>query len=148
MKNYTCAICGMEHFTLDGYLACVSKCGEELKKQKENKRLEEVNAALNRVKQAKDYYEKQLVEFKEKYPEEYKLNFGTKDTEKCNCKHKSANNDGLDNWLDDITTISCEINEKGKPVIKTNGKEVTNEFVKDLFNDPELKYVGKLLGLI
>ena len=86
MVDYTCGICGTQYTKLDNYVKCVTKCGAELKAVREEeakkKRLEEINMALNKVKQAKSYYEEQLALFAEKYPEEYMLNFGIKDIEK------------------------------------------------------------------
>ena len=79
---YKCAICGNEYNGLDEYMECVKQCGAKLKEKEEaektQKRMEEINAALNRVKQAKTYFENQLAQFKEKYPVEYDLNFGDK----------------------------------------------------------------------
>ena len=78
-EKYVCDLCGKTHYELDGYVKCVVECGEKLKKleeeEKNKKYLEEVNAAINGVKQAKAYYEQKLNEFKEKYPAEYELNF-------------------------------------------------------------------------
>lgn len=71
--KYKCSICGKEYSNLDNYLKCVSNCVET--KKKSNERLNEINAALNGVKQAKLYYEQKLKEFKENYPDEYKINF-------------------------------------------------------------------------
>lgn len=89
MNKYICSICGKGYNDLSLYLNCVRDCGYELekklKKEKEEaakreaeskKCAEEVNAALNGIKQAKAYYEQKLNEFKEKYPEEYVMNFG------------------------------------------------------------------------
>lgn len=144
MKNYTCGICGTEHKNRDSYLKCVTNCVAKEKiaeSEAKKKRLEEVNAALSKVKAAKSYYEEQLVLFKEKYPEEYKMNFGTEN--ECNCKASKHSH-----TVPEVFTLSYEDNGKDKPVIKANGKEITDDFVKGLFNDPELKYVGKLLDLL
>ena len=70
---YTCEICKREYDSVWEYAACVSKCSEKLKKKEEAKRLEEANAALNKVKQAKAHYQEQLDNFKKKYPTEYKM---------------------------------------------------------------------------
>ena len=85
-EKYVCGICGKSYTDLDEYLDCVSKCGEKFKKERENKRLEEINAAINGVKQAKIYYEQKLKEFKEKYPEEYDMNFGSESSNDCDAK--------------------------------------------------------------
>lgn len=146
MKNYICGICGTEHTDLDSYLKCVSKCGADWKAkeeaEKQQKRLEEVNAALNRVKAAKTYFEEQLADFEKKYPEEYKLNFKTK----CgNC------NDWLSPIDEDdkptVSTFSYEDNGKDEPIIKAkvNGKDVDP---KTLWDDPDTEWLAKLLGII
>lgn len=145
-EYYTCAICGFKYDDLDSYLACVHNCGEKLKeKQKaeeKQKRLEEVNAAINRVKEAKKYFEEQLAEFEKKYPEEYEMNFATEGS--CNCKALKQQSVSAP----EVLTLSYEDNGNGKPIIKANGRKVTDDFVKDLFEDPDMKYVGKLLGLL
>lgn len=136
MKTYTCAICGKEHEDRDRYLACVTNCIAKEKiaeSEAKKKRLEEVNVALSKVKAAKAYYEEQLAEFEEKYPEEYKMNFGARDTEKC------------DDDEQEVFTFSYEDNGKDKPVIKANGKDVTPE---TLFSDPDVKYLAQLLGIL
>ena len=141
MKEYVCNICGKVYYDVDSYFDCVSNCRKSLKAEEKQKRLEEINAALNKVKQAKAYYEEQLALFKTKYPEEYDFNFGTTQE---------------DDWLADFTKdespnrimLSCESDGKGRPVLKANGRQVSDEFVKDLFDDPEMKYIGKMLGLI
>ena len=150
MKEYVCGICGTSYYDLDSYMKCVTKCGSELKAQKEaeekQKRMEEVNAALNKVKQAKAYYEEQMALFEEKYPEEYKMNFGARDTE------RNALEDDLGDWLADlssdkkpsITTVSYEDNGKDKPTIKVNGK-ITD---KNLADDPETRWIARMLGLV
>ena len=146
-EKYVCGICGTEYNTLDLYLDCVSQCGEKLKKEREEaenkKRLEELNAALNGVKQAKEYYEQRLEEFKEKYPEEYKLNFAS---EGCHgdCKCKS-------NEKDSPKKIEVKMTNDGKESkidAKVNGKKVDDDYIKKLFDDPETRYFAKMLGLI
>lgn len=80
-EKYVCDLCGTTHYDLDEYVNCVTKCGKKMKElEKEKiaqKRLEEVNAAIIDVKQAKELYEQKLKEFKEKFPKEYELNFAT-----------------------------------------------------------------------
>jgi hypothetical protein len=143
MKNYTCAICGTEHFNLDSYLKCVAKCGETLRAnnraEEEKKKLEEVNNYLTQIKKAKIYYENLLVEFQMKYPEEYKMNFGKSIT--TDDDSKLTYDEDVDTWVKEsgVFTFSYEDNGKDKPVIKANGKDITN--------DPELNYIVKLLGL-
>ena len=128
--KFVCSVCGKEYNNLDSYLECVSECVSEVKAMREaeeqQKRLEEVNAALNRIKAVKKNYEKLLDDFEKKYPEEYKMNFWEEDTDcKCDCKE--------DNYV--------------KPIIKgkVNGKEVSPE---TLFSDPDVKYLAQLLGIL
>ena len=143
MKNYTCAICGKQHDSLEAYLSCVNKCGEKLKRKEEEKakqkRLEEINAALNRVKEAKKYFEEQLADFEKKYPEEYKINFG-KENKECKCHCKDTKEDEPS-----VYTFSYEDNGKDKPIIKANGKEVSLE---TLLSDPDAKYLVELLEIL
>ena len=147
MKEYVCNICGKVYYDVDSYFNCVSNCCKEVKESAKQKRLEEINAALNKVKQAKAYYEEQLDLFKTKHPEEYNYNFGT-------VQSSDAEDDDSNDWLAEFDkvpkgiTISVENDGKGKPTIKANGKAVSDEFTKDLFNDPEMQFIGKMLGLI
>lgn len=141
MKTYTCGVCGTEHVNVNDYAICVSKCVEELKQkqeaEKKRKRLEEVNAALNKLKAAKAYYEEQLDIFKEKYPEEYKLNFGAIDTEEdVNLKKKESKR----------STISIGDSVKNKPINRViiNGKDATPE---TLFTEDDWEYFAKLFKL-
>ena len=141
-KRYTCGICGAVHIGLDDYLKCVSTCGAKLQKEKEEaekkKRMEELNASLNRVKQAKAYFEQQLKEFENKYPEEYKLNFGN-----CTCdSHKNC-----DDYIQKIEVKVVDDGE-GKPKVdaKVNGKKDKN--LEKLFADPDAKYIAKMLGIL
>ena len=77
--NFVCGICGDTIAGLDEYVAHVKECSV-CKVEQEQKKLEELNAAINKVRMAKSYYEECLLEFKEKYPKEYELNFGTSQT--------------------------------------------------------------------
>ena len=143
MKTYTCGICGKEHEDRDRYLTCVTNCVAKEKiaeSEAKKKRLEEVNSALNRVKQAKKYYEEQLADFEKKYPEEYKINFEKSIT--TDDDSKLTYDEDVDTWVKEpgVFTFSYEDNGKDKPVIKANGKDITN--------DPELEFIGKLLGII
>lgn len=171
MKKYVCSICGKDYNDLENYVDCVTKCSEQIKenekKEKEKKRLEELNAALNRVKEAKKYFEQQLNEFKEKYPEEYELNFveekdvcddkktcggtcgGCKDTNTCN-----DINDWLNDFLKDDETkksnfleITYKNDGNGKPVFSAaiNGKKVDDDSIKKLFEDPDAQYLAQML---
>lgn len=148
MKNYVCSICGEKYESLDDYLACVAKCGETLKSEQkakaEKERLEKVNAALNRIKEAKKYWEDQLDKFKEEYPEEYELNFGKKDNydDKIIKPGKTA---GLGRIGNAELTYAKNGNDKPKITAKVNGKDVSAE---KLFEDPDCRYIAKLLGLV
>lgn len=141
-KIYTCGICGKEHEKLDDYLKCVTACGNKLKEEEkekaEQKRIEEINAELNRVKEAKKYYEDKLNQFKEKYPEEYELNFGNlnnKDKERA-VKEKPES-----------LSVLYKKNNNEEPVIKAkvNGKDVKTD---ELFKDKDIKYLAELLGIL
>lgn len=130
-EKYVCDLCGKTHYELDEYVKCVVECGEKLKKleeeEKNKKYLEEVNKALNDVKQAKVYYEQKLNEFKEKYPAEYELNFAS---EGCDCPSDCkghCSDEDLDNTEDST--------------------EVNNEMFKKLLEDPDIRFFARLLGL-
>ena len=149
--KYVCGLCGKTHYELDEYLACVAKCGAELKAREEEKakkkHLEEVNAALNGIKEAKKYYKDLLLKFEEKYPEEYKMNFGHLDTE-CDCGGSCG--DSCKCKEDKDTTskyFSYRKNNNNEPIMKAkiNGKNVDP---KKLFEDPETEFLAKLLGII
>lgn len=149
MKKYVCGICEKGYEDLEEYLKCVSSCGETLKankkKEEEKKRLEEINAALNRIKQAKAYYEEQLDKFKEKYPEEYELNFG-----KAECVCPSDCKGFEENTKSETIELSYKDDGKGKPKMKAkiNGKDIGTDTLDKLFDDPETKYIAKLLGIL
>lgn len=146
MKNYVCGICGKKYESLDYYMDCVSKCGEKLKAEQkaeaEKERLEKVNAALNRIKEAKKYWEGQLDKFKEEYPEEYKLNFGDV---KGVCPHDCKGN--ASDTKEETVKVLYEKKNDEDPIIKmkVNGKDVSAE---KLFEDPDCRYIAKLLGLV
>ena len=146
-ERYTCGICGKQHIGLDEYLKCVSSCGEKTKKEQkeaaEKKRIEELNASLNRVKQARAYFEQQLKEFKDKYPEEYNLNF-----ENCSCNsHKDCGTKDTNDYFQKIE-VKVVDDGKGKPKVdaKVNGKK--DENLEKLFADPDAKYIAKMLGIL
>lgn len=166
-KTYTCAICGKQYDNVNDYLKCVALCGEKLKKkeaEKEQKRIEEINAALNRVKQAKVYYEEQLANFKEKYPEEYKLNFECYKPEKKPINNETTKSDNQWHIIEadnapKYTKVKKEQHDPesvrvlytkendNKPEIraKVNGKDTTLE---GLLKDDDARLLAKLLGLI
>lgn len=162
-KRMTCGICGTEHTTLDYYLDCVSKCGAKLKKEREEaenkKRLEELNSALNGVKQAKEYYEQKLNEFKEKYPIEYELNFAPICPSDCKgyCSDEENEKDNTediskpakDNNMESME-LSYESNGKDKPKLsaRVNGKKVDDDYIKNLFENPDTRYFAKVLGIL
>ena len=126
--KYVCGLCGTTHYDLDDYLKCVARCGKELKQreeaEKKRKRLEEVNTALNGIKQAKKYYEDLLDKFEENYPEEYKLNFGTRDTEE---------------------DASQKVKIAEHSYSKDDGKDTASA---KLYEDPETEFILKLLGIL
>lgn len=145
---YKCSICGNEYKSLDDYMKCVASCGAKLKEKEEaektQKRMEEINAALNRVKEAKKYFEDQLDQFKEKYPEEYDLNFGSP-------KKKKFSNDSekvkKENYNPEMVSVSYEKKNNDEPDIhaRVNGKDVE---LDELFSDPDVKHLAKLLGIL
>jgi hypothetical protein len=176
MKDkYVCSICGESHYNLEEYVNCVTRCSKQLKeyeeKEKEKKRLEELNAALNRVKEAKSYFEQQLNDFKEKYPEEYELNFA-EETDSCcddkktcggtcgGCKDTNTCNDQnawLDEFLKDDETkkgsfleITYKNDGKKTPEIHAaiNGKKVDEDSLKKLFEDPDAQYLAQMLKVL
>ena len=160
-RRYVCNLCGKYHFDLDAFLNCVSSCGEKMKKEieeeKNKKRMEEINAALNGVKQAKKYYEDKLNEFKTKYPEEYEVNFGECDCGSgCKCHEEKeetgtyVNEDKLPDWATKANTFEYSYQNNGKDEpkvsVRLNGKEVPNPLEK-LLADPNTKHIAELLGL-
>lgn len=149
MSNFVCGICATEHNNLSDYMACVAQCGAQVKAaqkaEEEKKRLEKMNAALNGVKQAKKYYEELLEKFKKEYPEEYKLNFGEKhncSNGTCKCSDNKSKSESV--------VFSYERDGKNKPKMtaKVNGKDVTDRTLESLLDDPETRYIAKILGLI
>lgn len=90
---YKCCLCDKELDTLDEYLEHTKLCVKEQKIKDED--VQKMNEDLNRVKAAKDYFEKQLEDFKSNYPDAYELNFG-KDKEeepKRRLTYKKRNED-------------------------------------------------------
>ena len=146
MKTYVCGICGKEYFDLDMYMACVSKCGEEikaeLKAEAEKARLAKVNEALSKVKEAKKHYEELLEKFKTEYPAEYKLNFGdVKGICPSDCKGFTS-----DDKSETVKVLYEKKNDE-EPKIRAivNGKNVSAE---KLLEDPSCRHIAKMLGLI
>lgn len=127
-EKYVCDLCGKTHYELDGYVKCVVECGEKLKKleeeEKNKKYLEELNAAINGVKQAKVYYEQKLNEFKEKYPAEYELNFAS---ESCDCPSDCKGHCSDDDKKDNMKTKTFEL--------------------KKLSDDQAVRFLAEMLGL-
>ena len=81
-----CGLCGteFEDHQYDEYASHVRRCAynAKLKAEREKKKLEEINSELNIIKkleaeykQKKDACDKRKREFKEKYPDEYEMNF-------------------------------------------------------------------------
>jgi tRNA U34 2-thiouridine synthase MnmA/TrmU len=75
-NEFVCSICGEVINDLDEYLNHIKGCVAREKSERNNKRAEEVKAALHKVNTAKSYYEKCLEEFRTKYPDEYQEHFG------------------------------------------------------------------------
>ena len=161
MKDkFVCSICGKTHYDLGEYVNCVTKCSEQLKKyqeqEKEKKRLEELNAALNRVKQAKAYFEQQLNEFKDKYPEEYKLNFAEEKDSCCDdkktcggtcggCKDTNTCNP-VNNWLE--FTYKNDGKNTSEMSASINGKKVSDDALEKLFKDPDANHIARLIKIL
>lgn len=148
-EKYVCGLCGATHYDLDSYLKCVSKCGEQLKKQKKEeeenkKRLARMNADRNRVNEAKRYYEEKLNNFKINYPKEYETYFGHVCNCGSNCKEKKTENHPVDTKS---IEVSYESNGKDKPTMsaKVNGKEIKDDDLKTLLADPNMEFIAKML---
>ena len=159
----TCSICGTAYTNIDDYLKCVESCvsnkKKEIEEERNQKRLEEVNKALNAIKQAEKYYNELKDKFKADYPEEYKLNF---DDHKCNCsceKEDIAKTNSKDKPKYKTMELSYERNSKEKPKMsaKVNGKKVDDDALQKLFDDPDanylaadpdVNYIAKVLGIM
>lgn len=160
MKKYVCSICGKEYDNLTAYMACVSKCGEiliqEQREEEQKKRLEEVNAGLNRIKEAEKYLKEVKEEFKKKFPKEYDLNFGVS-CDACESRdcEKTTVKTGLDKDKNtnekDVSSIEVDYVDdgKGEPKvdIKINGKKDKN-LLNALLEDPDTRYIAKMLGIL
>lgn len=150
-RKYVCDLCKKTHTNLDDYLDCVFTCGEYLKQERKEKEQreyrEKLYAEINKVKQAKKYYEEQLADFKAKYPKEYELNFATEGGSK-DAVTKVMNTDLNDGF--NKVSVRVTGNGKDKPVVdaKINGKKVDDDKLASLFDDPETRYFAKLLGIL
>ena len=146
--KFICSICRKNYNDLHNYINCVTSCYEKkLKEEKEAenaKKLEEINALISKVKAAEKYLIEVKAEFKEKYPEEYELNFGKKDNydDKIIKPGKTA---GLGRIGNAELTYAKNGNDKPKITAKVNGKDVSTE---KLFDDPDTRYIAKMLGLL
>jgi hypothetical protein len=169
MKKYTCNICGKSYDDLCDYINCVSKCGEEAKK---NYELKQMNKELYKIKSTKAHIEKLLENFKIKYPKEYELNFGSTPCDECedncpcegenedcacrikhNCKGDGSCEEASEDTCGDnvkVIEVSYENNGKDKPTLsaKVNGTNVDKDSVEKLFEDPEVNYFARLLGIL
>lgn len=144
----TCSICGTAHINIDDYLKCVKSCvsnkKKEIEEEKNKKHLEAVNKDLNAIKQAEKYFNELKDKFKKSYPEEYELNFGN---HKYNC---SCEKEKTDVSTNKSIELSYERNGKEEPKMtaKVNGKQVGNDYIQKLFENPETKYIAQLLGIM
>lgn len=150
--TYTCGFCGEIYDDMDAYFECVSSCRNTLKEKENQKRLEEINSYISKIKAAKDYYEQVANEFKTKYPEEYEMNFGhicTCDSGcKCNDEEISTyvNEDKLPSWAN-IIEASYENNGKYEPKVsvRLNGNKVANDSLSKLLADPAMQHIARML---
>lgn len=164
-EKYVCGFCGKTHYDIDAYMNCVSKCGNSFKKkideEKQKKYLDELNASINAVKQAKKYYEDKLNEFKTKYPKEYEINFAEtcSCSSECKCNHEektetyvNPNLDKVPDWMKHSNSMefSYENNGKDKPKMsaKLNGKKVKDDELARLFAKTGTKELAEMLGII
>lgn len=153
--KYVCGICNSEYENLDGYLSCVNACGKKLKEKEEAEKRIKIDAALNSVKQAKAYFEQKLSEFKDEYPEEYELNFGSKKPHKKPMADvtKAVTKEEWDKEQERIkdNKISGESN-KSEPVkvfANINGKEAKgDDALKLLESNSDTRHLARLLGLL
>lgn len=162
MKKFVCSVCGKEHEDLTSYMNCVNFCAGNLLKEQERIReeyLENMNAALNRVKSAEEYYKDQLRTFMNEYPDEYKKHFGSEKTSSekdiNNSNNKTDVPDVLNdfNWLDELNDIVFSSITDKDGSVKTNtminGKDVdSDKALKKLKSNPETQHIAKLLDLI
>ena len=88
MNKYVCSICGETFSDMNEYskhvVDCVKNANNKIEEEKKAQYLEKVNAAINKVKKAEDYYKEQLEKFKSEFLDEYEVNFGKKKECKCN----------------------------------------------------------------
>ena len=162
MKKFVCSVCGKEHEDLSKYIECVNFCAGNLLKEQDRIReeyLEKMNAALNRVKSAEEYYKDQLRLFMNEYPDEYEKHFGSKPNDSSkNINNSRAVVDTPDvlndfNWLDGLNDIVFSSTTDKDGSVKTNtminGKNVdSDKALKKLKSNPETQHIAKLLDLI
>ena len=150
---YKCDICGKEYTDVKDYMKCVKTCGEaevtRVKEEEDKKLREEINAALNKVKGAKNYYDECLKDFKSKYPEAYALNFGKEDND---IKNNYKNNPPLPNNKNFSKKVEVSAKkENGKEPnvkVKVDGKDVNyKDIINELKTDDFVDYVLNMLGL-
>jgi uncharacterized C2H2 Zn-finger protein len=86
---FKCGICGKEFDDIEEYLTHVSNCAvkksedESKKKEEELKKAKKVNEFVENIKILESQLKSMKVEFAEKYPEEYEMNF---DDRVCSCE--------------------------------------------------------------
>ncbi len=158
MTKFVCSICGKEYDDLPAYMACVSKCGEEVllreREEKQKKYLEEVNAGLNRIKEAEKYLKDVEEEFKKKFPKEYELNFGKNecscDENTCKCKNNEDLNNKQPKEQREYLEFTYKDNGKDKPKFsaKVNGEEIDYASLSKLLENYEVPYFSELLRMI
>lgn len=119
---FKCSMCGMEFENVDEYVTHVSKCAEQYKveeskkKEEELKKAKEVNMYIESIKSYEKIVKAFKKEFKEKYPNEYDMNFIEKT---CSCKKEprkesfygSVNGEKCDNMDEFIEKLERECGE-------------------------------------
>ena len=152
MSKFTCSICGSSYDELEDYLKCVSECGNELKEEMEFAAKEayktELNAAINKVKEAEKYYKDTLANFKEKYPEEYSFNFEKKKTEKVD-ESKEVRNERPNNIEDFWSMMKIFDDGDGSPKVEyvAKDKPKVETTMDELLKNPEVKDFMEILGI-
>ena len=112
-----CGLCGAEFKDdqYDDYASHVRMCAynSKLKAERNKKRLEEINNELSAIKRLeveykckKDEYDKKLHEFKNKYPNEYEMNFKKEQSKLDSPKETQVGVISCNDYLDEKEIVS------------------------------------------